>query len=147
MTLHPFLLFSGRLQGIDTPDSCYTSIQMARETIASLRKELDAMPLHEQPLQAYYNASAMEQYHNRSGLVPIHKNREAMPLIRVNPGLVNDDDPSIQLMTIQWHYVGDNSDRPRFYNQGKRGYLLAAWNMAQLYQQQAIWQELSSLVK
>lgn len=122
------------------------SIQMASETIVKLKQELAAMPQAERQQQAYYNANAMEQYNNRSGLVPIQKNHEGMPLIRVNPKLVDPEDPSIQLMAIQWYYVGNNSDRPRFYNEGKAGYLLAAWNMAQLYRQEQIWKTLFKLV-
>ncbi|MBN2167124.1 MAG: hypothetical protein JW717_12665 [Marinilabiliaceae bacterium] len=122
------------------------SIQMALETIVALRQELATMPQSERQQQAYYNANAMEQYNNRSGLVPINNNYEGMPLIRVNSALVDPNDPSIQLMVIQWYYVGNNSDRPRFYNEGKEGYLLAAWNMAQLYQQELIWNELFNIV-
>ena len=134
----------GNLTESDLMDN---SIQMALETIAALKQELAAMPQSERQQQAFYNANAMELYNNRSGLVPIDKNQEAMPLIRVNPGLVDPHDPSIQLMTIQWYYVGYNSDRPRFYTEGKAGYLLAAWNMVQLYQQKHIWKALFELVK
>jgi hypothetical protein len=48
---------------------------------------------------------------------------------------------------LQWRTGYRNPDIPRFYDEGKNGFLLADFNMAELYKQENIWKKVFELVR
>lgn len=116
--------------------------------LARLMTELNNMNQTEKESQAYYNINAMETYNNLSGLVPPENKENAETLVRINPLLIDYSRPNdLQLITLSWN-VGHkiNSDKPRLYNQGSKGYQLKDHRMFQLYNDATIWNQLFQLV-
>ncbi|MDP4273348.1 MAG: hypothetical protein Q8907_03620 [Bacteroidota bacterium] len=117
------------------------------DPVASLKKELSALTPEERKRQAYYGgASAMEDYHNVSELVPYEHRENGDALIRINPALINGSN-EVQLLVIYWSLGGNsqNIDKPRFYNDGPEGFFLAEYLMSKLYGKQEIWSNIFRL--
>jgi hypothetical protein len=125
-----------------------------RQIIDELKAELAALSPEQRGKQAHYEINAMEIYHNRSGLVPYDraKPREnCEPLVRVNRKIVDTRSPEPQLLVIKWNilFTGTEShQRPRFFDNDKENYSAHTGdkNIAGLYKQRAIWQNIFGLV-
>lgn len=121
------------------------------DIVALLKKELSDLTVEERKQQAYYAGSwAMEEYHNASGLVPYGSRDHGDALVRANPALIdNSSKDKIQLLVIGWSLgrIPQNLDKPRFYNEGTEGFLLADSKIAELYQQKKIWEQVFQMVK
>ncbi len=116
--------------------------------VTSLKKELSALTAAERVRQACYGGiSAMEAFHNLSGLVPEGSEVSGEPLVRANPALIDPSSANrIQLLTIRWLVgEGENADKPRFYNEGREGFSLADHLMSTLYANQKIWARILAL--
>jgi hypothetical protein len=127
-------------------DAAGGSISFSREIINELKSELASLSAEELKQQAFYDVDAIEDFNNQSGLVPNGNLTNSDPLVRINKVLVDPADPDVQLIAIRW-FVGKQADIPRLYNEGKDGYLLADFNMAELYKQNNIWKQVFNLVK
>lgn len=113
------------------------------DLVSLLKNELSGLTLDEKKRPAYYGgASAMEEYHNTSGLVPYENKEDADMLVRPNPALIDGSMKSkAQLLVICWS-VGSSStdsDKPRLYSEGRNGFHLADNLMSKLYHDQTIW--------
>ena len=112
------------------------------DPIALLKKELSGLTTDERNRQAWYaGSSAMEAYHNASGLVSYEDRENADALVRPNPALIESSSKDqVQLLVICWS-VGESadSDKPRLYNEGRAGFHLAHHLMSKLYLDQKIW--------
>ncbi len=113
--------------------------------VSMLKNELAGLTEDERKRPAYYGgASAIEDYHNASGLVPYENRKNADALVRPNPALIDGNSKDkIQLFVIRWS-VGGNADldKPRLYTEGRRGFHLADYLMSELYKNQKIWSEI-----
>lgn len=112
------------------------------DPVALLKKELSGLTDEERKRQAWYGgASAMEAYHNASGLVPYEDRDNAEALVRTNPALIEAfSKDQVQLLVIRWSVGGTaDSDKPRLYNEGRAGSNLADDLMSKLYLNQGIW--------
>ena len=118
------------------------------DMVTSLKNELSALSTEERSKQACYGgASAMERYHNASGLVRDGNSEDSEVLVKPNPALI-DPSPAnqIQLLVISWSVGdGENVDKPRFYNEGGDGFNLADYLMSKLYNNQRIWSRILAL--
>lgn len=121
------------------------------DPVAMLKKELSGLTAEQRTRQAYYaGASAMEEYHNVSGLVPYENRENADALVRLNPALIDASaKDKIQLIVSCWS-VGKStvdSDKPRLYNEGRKGFSLADNLMKKLYDQKEIWDAIFAICK
>lgn len=118
------------------------------DLVSILKNELSGMAADEKKRPAYYGgASAMEEYHNASGLVPYGNRENADALVRANPALIDGSSKDkIQLFVIRWS-VGNSTDmdKPRLYSEGRRGFHLADNLMSKLYKNQTIWNYIFSI--
>ena len=92
---------------------------------------------------------AIEEYHNVSGLVPYSNKENGEALVKANPELINNSSKDkIQLLIIAWSLGGSsqNIDKPRFYNEGSKGFRIAYNKMAELYRQKKIWEQVFQMV-
>lgn len=125
------------------------AVSQMNQVIEELKNELNALSPEQKNQQAWYSVGAMEMYGNQSGLVPYEDRENAEALVKINPALIDWSRPAteIQLLVLQWRVGNQNPDIPRFYNEGKNGFLLADFNMAELYQQKNIWEEIFKTVR
>ena len=118
--------------------------------VSMLKNELAGLTADEKKRPAYCGgASAIEDYHNASGLVS-YKNREnADALVRPNPALIDGNSKDkIQFLVIRWSVGGNvNLDMTQLYSGGRKGFLLADRKMAELYQGKNIWKQVFQMVK
>lgn len=121
------------------------------DMLQMLKRELEEMPLSQRNNPAYYSIAAMEQFGNLSGLVPAEQATEEMALVRISPAFnqLKENTSAIKLLVISWNLGNHNSihDKPRFYEGGLTGFMLADNKMAQLYNQQNIWESIFKLLK
>jgi len=113
--------------------------------VSMLRNELSSLTADEKKRPAYYGgASAIEDYHNTSGLVPYENKENSDALVRPNPALIDGNSKDkIQLLVIRWSVGGNvDLDKPRLYTEGRRGFHLADKLMSELYKSQKIWNEI-----
>jgi len=124
------------------------AVSQMNQVIEELKNELNALNQQQKNQQAYYSVGAMEFYGNQSGLVPYEDRDNAEALIKINPALIDLSRPAdeIQLLVLQWRVGYQNPDTPRFYEEGKNGFLLADFNMAELHKQENIWKRVFELV-
>lgn len=113
------------------------------DLVSMLKNELSGLTLDEKKRPAYYGGvSAMEEFHNTSGLVPYDNRENSDMLVRPNPALMDGSMKSkAQLLVICWS-VGSSStdsDKPRLYSEGRNGFHLADNLMSKLYHDQTIW--------
>lgn len=118
------------------------------DPVALLKKELSGLTAEERTRQAYYGGAwAMDEYHNASGLVPYENRENGDALARPNPALIDASaKDKIQLLVVCWS-VGKStvdSDKPRLYNEGRKGFSLADNLMKELYDQKDIWNAIFS---
>lgn len=116
--------------------------------VTVLKKELSLLTASERLKQAWYGgASAMERYHNVSGLVPDGNSENSDALVKPNPALIDASSANrIQLLVISWSVGdGDNADKPRFYKEGREGFDLADDLMSKLYHNQTLWRRILAL--
>lgn len=128
-------------------DAGYKPVDM----LQMLKRELEDMPLSQRNSPAYYSIGAIEQYGNISGLVPAEQATKEMALVRIAPAFNQwkENTSAIKLLVIHWNLGNDNSiqDKPRYYHGGSTGFMLADNKMAQLYNQQNIWESIFKLLK
>lgn len=119
--------------------------------LSSLKEELKNLSPADRIKPAWYSIGAMEKYGNLSGLVTGSNGEEGTALVRMAPaysGLINNEN-IIKLLVIKWNVGSDNSisDKPRLYEGGAKGFLLADYYMARIYHQQKIWNNIIKLVQ
>ncbi len=122
------------------------SNKLLTKEINSLKNDMEALSPEERKEQAWWENGRTES--NSSGLAP---SGQGEALVRINPALIDPSRPEseIQLMVLRWSVRGSTGDydKPRLYNQGKEGYHLQDWTMAQLCQQETLWKQIFELVK
>ncbi|HEX3008093.1 MAG TPA: hypothetical protein VHO90_10805 [Bacteroidales bacterium] len=119
--------------------------------LSLLKKELEDMPAADRSKPAWYSTGAMEKYSNFSGLVPESNSDEGTALVKLSPALasmtnVND---AIKVLVIRWNLGNDNSasDKPRLFNGDAKGYMLADYHLAKLYNNKKIWTSIINLMQ
>lgn len=121
------------------------------DMLQMLKRELEDMSPSQRNSPAYYSIGAMEQFGNLSGLVPAEQATEEMALVRIAPAFnqLKENTSAIKLLVIRWNLGNDNSihDKPRYYDGGLTGFMLADNKMAQLCNQQNIWESIFNLLK
>lgn len=118
--------------------------------VSMLKNELAGLTAEEKKRPAYHGgASAIEDYHNASGLVPYENRENADALVRPNPALIDGNiKDKIQLLVIRWSVGGNvNLDMTQLYSGERKGFLLADRKMAELYQEKNIWKQVFQMVK
>lgn len=140
---------SGQAAGSDGDISAYDvlgeEIKMHNDIIVRLEAERDALTETEKKEQAWYDASAMEKYNNRSGLVPAYDRADAQALVRVNPGLVNPTENKIQLIALIWYFMGEWGDKPRQLIADGYKFHAGGEGMARLYSDADVWKAVARL--
>lgn len=121
------------------------------DLLTLLKKELENLSPVERSKPAWYSIGAIEKYGNFSGLVPESNAEEGTALVKIAPvyaSLANNKN-AIKLLVISWKagYDNSNSDKPRYFDDEAKGFLLADYYMVRLYHQQKIWNNIINLVQ
>lgn len=118
--------------------------------LASLEAELAKLSPAERKQPALYSVGAFEKYGNFSGLVPESDREAGTALVRPAPEYASlaYKKNSINMLILSWNVGSDNSnaDKPRLFNSEPKGFMLADYHMARLYNQKTIWDKIISLV-
>ena len=90
-----------------------SAISYAQTQIIRLNEELAAMSPSERKRQGVYSVQAYESFNNASGLVPPTHKASGDALVRINPDLVDASPEKIHLLSIHWHLLNHEFDKPR----------------------------------
>lgn len=113
-----------------------------------LKDELAGLSVEERRSPAWYSPGAGESGNRLSGLVSSENQKWADALVKPNPALVDRSaGGQIQLLIVSWTMGDDNTnaDKPRLYDEGRKGFHLADNLMKELYNHAPVWQKIAVL--
>jgi hypothetical protein len=90
-----------------------SAISFAQTQILRLNEELAAMSPSERKRQGVYSVQAYESFNNASGLVPPTHKANGDALVRINPDLVDASPEKIHIISIHYHLLNHEFDKPR----------------------------------
>ncbi|MDZ7741243.1 MAG: hypothetical protein U5Q03_05705 [Bacteroidota bacterium] len=123
------------------------SISFEQSQINSLKEELSAMSIQEKKRQGIYDVNAFETFNNASGLMPEEYKDEGEALVRINPDLVDEHPEKIQLLSMHWYLLNQDTDEPRLYQESEDAGLITNNKLALIYSDSEFWKNVFQILR